>query len=105
MQTFHFFFRVACERFLQTCRNNGNPLKLKLSLLPTLSKSVTDPLLLICKTVLMIELWKRLCLNLTLEKFQKSVIFGKKLDFLLNNFFFVHCMKLKTVFEYALWFV
>ena len=24
------FFRVACERFLPTCRNDGNPLKLKL---------------------------------------------------------------------------
>ena len=26
------FFRVACERFSQTCRNDGNPLKLKLPL-------------------------------------------------------------------------
>ena len=31
------FSRVACERFLQTCRNNGATLKLKLSLLPTKS--------------------------------------------------------------------
>ena len=26
------FFRVACEHFSQTCRNDGNPLKLKLLL-------------------------------------------------------------------------
>ena len=69
MQTFHLFFRVACERFLQTCRNDGTPLKLKLLLfidcaypiqfchLPLLTGSFN------CKTVLIIELSILLCLK------------------------------------------
>ena len=37
------YFQSVSKRFLQTCRNNKNLLKLKLSLLPTLSSSVIQP--------------------------------------------------------------
>ena len=67
-------FCVAYERFSQTCRNVGTPLKLKFPLLSSLPNSVIPPLMLI--TVLIIEMPVLLCLKCILGKFQKSVVFG-----------------------------
>ena len=48
-----------------------------------------------CETVLIIEMPVRLCLKCILGKFQKSVIFGKKHDFLPKYFFSLKTLSIK----------
>ena len=112
VQTFHLFFRVACEPFSQTCRNNGNPLKLKLSPLPTLSSSVFNPpywfiQLQSCFDNRNVDTFVS---KMHFQKISEICDFGSKTRFFTQKCFFaedvVLCivsMKLKNVFEYALW--
>ena len=84
------FFRDACESFSQTCRNDGNPLKLKLQLF--IDCCLPNPILSFTPSYWFIQL--------------QNCFDNRNVDDFLPKTFVVLCMvsmKLKTVFEYALW--
>ena len=82
------FFRVACERFSQTCRNDGNPLKLKLPFF--IDYCLPYPILSFTPSYWFIQLQTRLD-NLNVDIFVSKMHFwkiSKICDFWLKTRFF-----------------